>query len=323
MGMKTEVIRFNVRERGRRYRGQDRNFDTAALAALVNGPEVQERVKNGDLLGYYGHWPRVKFGLDVQEGALVGGKPVHLEPAIRTTSIKAYPDGTIEHQAEFLDTAPGRLAQRLYQSKTGGFSSAINAPRRGSTQVPNGFYGFDYVLEPNYTGNRGYALDSAGNRIDREELDESEVEVLDAVEEYTGMVQATTAMLDRVQADYDRQAEVLLALQEENVEYQTKIAQLQAALDSARDDLVKAMALAPAQAGADPVQAVGQPPAPAEVLDDAKARGIPVSRSRFADAEDFLNQKTSLAGFEKGEDDRDAEKPTAAERYFGRAFGYR
>lgn len=320
MGMKTELIRFNVRERGRRFRGQDRNFDTAALAALINGGEVQERVKNGDLLGYYGHWPRVKFGMDVQEGAMVGGKPVHLEPAIRTTSIKAYPDGTIEHQAEFLDTAPGRLAERLYKSKTGGFSSAINAPRRGSMQVPNGFFGFDYVLEPNFTGNRGYALDSAGNRIELEGLDEADAEVLDAVEEYTGMVLATTAMLDRVQADYDRQAEVVLVLQQENVEYESEIARLQAALDSAKEQIAKAMAVPPAAAEQD----AGEPvPTQVEVLDDARSRGIPVSRSRFAGAEAFLSDKTKLAGFEKSEDDREDEKPTAADRYFARAFGVR
>lgn len=321
MGMKTEIIRFNVRERGRRFRGQDRNFDTAALASLINGGEVQERVKNGDLLGYYGHWPRVKFGMDVQEGAMVGGKPVHLEPAIRTTSIKAYPDGTIEHQAEFLDTAPGRLAQRLYQSKTGGFSSAINAPRRGSMQVPNGFFGFDYVLEPNFTGNRGYALDSAGNRIELDDLDEAEAEVLDAVEEYTGMVLATTAMLDRVQADYDRQAEVVLVLQEENVEYQSQIANLQAQLDSAKEQIAKGMAVPPALLPApEPVE---REPTQAEVLDDARVRGVPVSESRFAGADAFVNPRTPLADFEKGEDDRKAEKPTAADRYIARVFGVR
>lgn len=294
MSIKTGVIRFNVRDRGRRFRGQDRNFDTAALAALINSGEVQERVKQGDMVGYYGHWPRVKFGLDVEEGAIVGGKAVALEPAIRTTYLKAYPDGTIEHDTEILDTAPGRLVQRLYQSKTGGFSSAMNAPRRGSMQVPTSFHGFDYVLEPNYTTNRGYSLDSAGNRIELGDLSEEEEAVLDAVEEYTSMVAATTQMFDRVQAEYDRMAEVMDSVQQENVELQSMVLKLQ------RDLAARPVA------SPDPVEA-GK-----AVLDSVV---LPEAKTRFMGAESFQN--ANLQGFEAADADKDKPK-TAADRYIGR-----
>jgi hypothetical protein len=163
----TDSITYNVRERGRKFRGVERNFDTAVLAKVINGPDVQERVKHGDMLGYFGHWPRVKFGMQPQEGAIVDGKAVALPVAIRTLDLKADTDGTITHRAEFLDTEAGHVAEGLYKSKAGGFSSAIDALPRTSPAIARGFYGFDYVLEPNYTTNRGHKvlLDSAGVEV--------------------------------------------------------------------------------------------------------------------------------------------------------------
>lgn len=298
MGMRTGLIRFNVRERGRRFRGQERNFDTTALAELVNGGEVQERVKNGDLVGYYGHWPRVKFGMEPTEGAVVAGRQVNLEPAIRTVSLRAHPDGTIEHEAEFLDTAPGRLAQRLYQSKTGGFSSAINAPRRGSIQVPTSFHGFDYVIEPNFTTNRGYVLDAAGNRIEPDGMDEESQAVLDEVAQYAEIVQATTAMFDRVQGDYDRLAEVVTDLQAENNELRGMLA----------------------KAPKEPEPAKSTPePTREEVLDSARQMGKKPEHTPFARAEEFMHGK--LAAYEPVEEKRTDEPVTAADKYISRRFG--
>jgi hypothetical protein len=194
--LKTEIITFNVKNRGRKHRGSDRNFDTAALANLINSGAVQERVKNGDLHGYYGHWPREKFGMQPPEGAVVDGRQVEIIPALVTTLLQADPDGTIRHQAKFLDTPAGQLAARLYKSKTGGFSSAINSRRVGGMSVPTGFFGFDYVLEPNFTGNRGYeiTLDSAG---------QPEVSEFDAVEEYNQSIIATNALFDSIQSQFD------------------------------------------------------------------------------------------------------------------------
>jgi hypothetical protein len=208
MANKTGTITFNVTERGRKFRGQERNFDTAVLAQLINSAEVQEKVSHGDMVGYLGHWPRIKFGMNPSEGGIVDGKAVALEPAIRTVRIKAYPDGTIEHEAEFLDTAPGKMAARMHASKTGGFSSAIDTRRIADKQSPTGFYGFDYVLEPNYTHNRGYAM-----ALDGVFDDES---VFDAISEQQQLVAVFDGMFDQVQQAYDSLKATLDTVLQEN-----------------------------------------------------------------------------------------------------------
>lgn len=324
MGIRTGIIKFNVKQRGRVFRGVDRAFDTVSLARVLNGREVQEQVKNGDCVGYYGHWPRVKFGLAVQEAAIVAGRVVNLEPAVRTVSIKGYDNGDVEHEIEFLDTAPGRLAQRLWTGKTGGFSSAINAPRRGSQQVATSFHGFDYVLEPNYTANRGYTLDSAGQRIEHDDLSEEDSLLLDDVAQYTGLVDATTVMLDRVQGDYDRQADVLMLIQEENVTYQGEIARMQAVLDSVKAELAAAQAAVVVEAPVPaPVQAAAPaaPAAPtrAEVLDAVGQTAIPGSTSRYSQADAFHG--APLVAFEQ--DGAEERKPEATDDYNARRWGVR
>lgn len=215
MGSKTGIIKFNVTDRGRKFRGQDRAFDTVALAELINSGAVQEQVKHGDMLGYYGHWPRIKFGMNPIEGGIIDGKQVPLEPALRTVHLKAYPDGTIEHEGEFLDTSSGKLAERLYRSKAGGFSSAIDVKNAGSRQIPRGFYGFDYVLEPNFTANRGYAVALDGV------FDSA---VFDEVAEYNVLLDSTNRILDQIQADYDLIAQTAARLEEENIELMSMLA---------------------------------------------------------------------------------------------------
>lgn len=202
--VKTKTIRYNLKERGRTFRGKPRNFDIPRLVSLINGGPVQEKVKHRDMYGYYGHWPRLKFGMNPAEGGIVDGKQVAVEPALVTTSLRAFPDGTVEHEAEFLDNGPGKLAWRLFNSKTGGFSSAIDE------RAPD-FYGFDYVLEPNFTTNRGYdiALDALGGE---EGLTLDDV----AVREYNQQVAGMIALLDAVNKDNERTLAAMARLQEEN-----------------------------------------------------------------------------------------------------------
>lgn len=284
MATRTGVMRFNVRERGRQFRGQDRNFDTAALATLINSGEVQERVSQGDMLGYYGHWPRVKFGMEPMEGGLVAGKQVSLEPAVRTVYLKAHADGTIEHEEEFLDSAPGKLAERLFKSKAGGFSSAIVAPRRGATQVPQSFHGFDYVLEPNYTKNRGYALDG----VDMDSLTDEDFAVLDEVSQYNNLLDSTNVILDQIQNDYNLLEEVAMRLEEENVQLMSMLSKKEAT----------------------------PPPAPA-VLDSTLDILPRATSSRFDSADDFHNAE--LSDFEK---EKKPESPrTAADDFLSKRFG--
>lgn len=218
----TDSITFNVRERGRTARGKDRNFDTVALAKLINGPAVQEKVKHGDMVGYYGHWPRLKFGMEPAEGGIVDGKVVSIDPAIRTVEISAKPDGTITHRAEFLNTPGGVVAKALFNSKTGGFSSAIVTAPGTDPSVPTGFYGFDYVLEPNFTFNRGHtlALDAAGAAQDEEEF----MVLLDGVVgDYTQGSGVLASLFDSVHAQLQQ---ALAALEKSTQDNESLIAMI-------------------------------------------------------------------------------------------------
>jgi hypothetical protein len=211
--MKTGIISFNVKDRGRQYRGQDRNFDCVALARVINGPEVQERVRNRDLHGYYGHLPRRLFGMNPGEGGIYRGQHVRIEPALVTTTLRALDDGTIEHEEEFLDTPPGRSAKRLFSSRAGGWSSAITcdetATRLAGRDIASGFFGFDYVAEPNYATNRGFALDG---------VSEEDGVVLDAVTDSQSAIVMLDGLYNALQAEFDAQALALARAQAECAE---------------------------------------------------------------------------------------------------------
>ena len=154
--MQTPLIRYNLKDRGRQYTGQPRNFDVRLIADAINNPATQEMVESRGMVGFYGHFPRIRFGMNPAEGGIDGGKYVPVEPAFVTTYLKADYDGNVEHRAEFLDTAAGKLAAKLWDSKAGGFSSAIDDRKPA-------FFGFDYVIAPNYLDNsyRGVVLDDA------------------------------------------------------------------------------------------------------------------------------------------------------------------
>lgn len=156
--METPVIRYNLKDRGRQHTGQKRNFNIRAIADAINSPATQEMVASRGMLGYYGHAPRVRYGLAPVEGGFEQGKYKVVQPAIVTTHLSADYDGNVEHRAEFLDTEDGALAAKLWRNKVGGFSSAIDERKPA-------FYGFDYVAQPNFLGNsfRGAALDSIGD----------------------------------------------------------------------------------------------------------------------------------------------------------------
>ena len=213
--METQTIRYNLKDRARKFRGQARNFNIPKMVSLINGGAVQERVRMRDMHGYLEHLPRIKFGMNPGACQIDGGKMVTIEPAIVTTYLKAFDDGTIEHRTEFLDTPPGQVAQRMFKSKVGGFSSAIDEG------MPE-FYGFDYVSEPNFTLNRGYAvaLDGVGKTT----------ATLDDVNDYNAHVQGMLKLLDSVSAAHiteskaNREALEMMAatvqkLEDENAHY--------------------------------------------------------------------------------------------------------
>lgn len=205
---KTPMIRYSLKDRGRKHTGQTRNFNIKALYDSINGAACQETVNSRGMIGYYGHFPRIRFGMHPSEGGLDSGKYVPVEPAFITTHLRAFEDGTIEHQAEFQDTNAGKLAAKLFDSQVGGFSSAIDQNR-------NEFYGFDYVLQPNFLTNsfRGVSLDDAmGGNISHLTYDDVYAAELDEHQ------QSMNFLLDSVNAERNATHAVIERLQQENEE---------------------------------------------------------------------------------------------------------
>jgi len=210
MRNRTEVIRYNVKDRGRDFTGVDRDIDIPALVLLINGPLVQESVRKGDIYGYMGHGFREKYGLDLPEAIIdpLSGKTVTLEPAVKTVMIKAYNDGTIEHQQEFLPTAAGRIGWRLYQGKNWGFSSVFYAPPINGKRTPKNYFGMDFVRSPNYDTNRGYdaMLDSTGaGALEGQSFAEEVGAMMDSVD---AIMAANEAAAEDISQDYLRQCKL-------------------------------------------------------------------------------------------------------------------
>ena len=205
--MQTPLIRYNLKDRGRQYTGQPRNFDVRLIADAINNPATQEMVESRGMVGFYGHFPRIRFGMNPAEGGIDGGKYVPVEPAFVTTYLKADYDGNVEHRAEFLDTAAGKLAAKLWDSKAGGFSSAIDDRKPA-------FFGFDYVIAPNYLDNsyRGVVLDDAfgGNTgaltydaVFAAEMDEHAHGMSVLLDSINRERAATASIIERLQAEND------------------------------------------------------------------------------------------------------------------------
>lgn len=206
---KSEIIRYNITDRGRKHIGKPRNFNVAQVVRLINGPQVQEMVNAGDMYGYLGHGVRAEWGMNPSETVLAndgkGQKYVAIEPAIRTIHITASQDGTIEHQAEFLDNELGRKAWEWYQAKIGGFSSVFTP----TPEAPTQFYGFDYVMVPNFATNRGYEMvmddvfdmDRLTSKQQMEWLKARDIErrvVMDSVRNRLGQIAGDLAIADIV-----------------------------------------------------------------------------------------------------------------------------
>ena len=205
------LITYNLKERGRNYRGQERNFNINAICDSINSPVTQERVNTRAMLGYYGHMPRVLAGMEPTEAMVVSGKYNAIEPAIVTTKLSCSLDGTIEHQTEFLDNTAGRKAAALFANRIGGFSSAIDEKR------PE-LFGFDYVFDPNYSTNRGFSLDSVEDSdltfdsvfdaVQEEELQEHQF-FIGMLEEKDKLIEDLRLSLDNVSAENEELTSML------------------------------------------------------------------------------------------------------------------
>lgn len=232
--MRTGVIRYNITNRNRKYSGQPRNFNLSKVVSLINSDSVQEMVQKGDMIGYLGHGVRSEFGLMPQEMGMTANTEgklqlIPIEPCIRTISIKAYDDGTIEHQAEFIDNQFGRTAWEWFKNKLGGFSSVFSP----TTENPTGFYGFDYVRIPNYDSNRGYVADSIMFDLqdDDKRLTLKQREAIKQVR-----LEEKAAIMDCITQKYTFMQEKMVKDQEINKKLNDQLQNLQAAFDSAQKD---------------------------------------------------------------------------------------
>lgn len=226
MTSKTEKITYNVHDRGRQTRGVDRVFHLPALGKLLRGKDVQERVRSGDMMGYLGHWPRLVFGMAMVEGGVFEGKAISLQPAVRTIYLDCDDEGNITHQEEFLDTDDGGVAAKLYASKAGGFSSAIDAIPNTFPHEPLDMYGFDYVYEPNYHTNRGYTpmLDGV-NMAEAMANGGGMMAILDAVStQGNGAAAMLSKMYDSLKSQFDQMAQAYEAVLSENDQMITAMA---------------------------------------------------------------------------------------------------
>ncbi len=286
MGKRTGVIRYNLNETGRTFTGQSRKIDIDAAIRVVNGPLVQEAVAKGDVQGYIGHQYREKFGLQVPETVIVDGKQVVLEPCVKTIYIKVYPNGDLEHEQEFLDTAAGRVGERLWESKAYGFSSAFYAPDEGGLRTIKAYFGMDLVRGPNYDKNRGQAvmLDSvdAGGFTDAQTFAVESAELLDSVDRYVKGVESEAT---RIAEDYLAQCRMNDDLVDQNarlLERLSKLGQPGAMLDNA-------------------------------TLPEKMERGAPMDKGQamLDSAHRFMSQK-SLPGYEPSPEEREKEKAQGA-----------
>lgn len=158
---------FNIFDTGRKYTGKQRGYILDNVKSVLTAPEVEERLRLRELVGYVSH------GLREMAGKLTLGEtlPVHLPngqmtvvnaiPACVTVGLSIDDDGNLTHTQEVLDNDEGRKLLGLHNSRIGGFSWACGGGKVGGNTLINGFYGFDYVHNPLFAGNRGYVLDSA------------------------------------------------------------------------------------------------------------------------------------------------------------------
>ncbi|MGP5192892.1 hypothetical protein ACTXJO_04540 [Psychrobacter celer] len=175
MSKRTERITYNLADRGRKHVGVDRSdMNIQSMIERINAPDVQELVASGDLYGYYGHEVRARFGMNPPDVWLnpKTGENIRIEPALRTIELSADSDGNVTSRHEFLDTDTGKYSERLYTNKAGGFSSAVMRKRGASGKFDvTGFYGFDYVRQPNYNTNRGNGMFDSLFWLDEEEAE--------------------------------------------------------------------------------------------------------------------------------------------------------
>lgn len=165
------ACRYSLFEEGRKYSGNHRKYLIENAREVCYSPKVREQIKLREALGYYGHGIRQKAGrLRPQElnyAETAGGREVEIiaVPSNVTTQFDVAQDGTVTHTQDVLKTPSGEIVSSLHKSRVGGFSWAchgVDGGQHSPTELDD-FAGFDYVLRPDFSYNRGYILEGAGD----------------------------------------------------------------------------------------------------------------------------------------------------------------
>ena len=170
-----EIIecRFNIFQEGRKYTGHHRNYVLENAKSVCLAPETVEGIKLREKLGYLGHGRRQMAGKvaigEVERITTPDGKTLIVEnvPSNVTVHFAIDDEGNVEHHQELLtENAPGKIVSGLNKSKVGGFSWAMGGKDGGAHGITKvtAFEGFDYVMNPGFSQNRGYILESADAR---------------------------------------------------------------------------------------------------------------------------------------------------------------
>lgn len=247
----TKKITYPLTDRGYKYNGENRNdLDIKATINLIRSPQVQELVKKGAILGYYGHQVRELFGLNPPETTIVDGKEIRIEPAVKTTWLEVDDDGNVTHQQYFFENDAGEHAYRQYKAGVGGFSSAFYSPYRNGRRVPEGFFGYDFVLRPNYDDNRGFgmfdglmldSIDGTADTLKKQYLQGSVLQMYDHIHQSAAVYQVSDFYKSQAEASERTLHQVMqrqtkrkqrMAERQHLKEQQTKEERLNSLLDS-------------------------------------------------------------------------------------------
>ena len=169
---------FSLLDEGRQYTGTHRKYIIENAREICNSPATKEKIRLREALGFYGHGRRILAGkMNIGEVEAVtlpdGGKAIVSNiPSNVTVAFDVSPEGVVSHSQEVLDTEAGKIVSTLHASRVGGFSWAcpgVDGGRGKPTRL-SGFSGFDYVLNPGFSSNRGYILEGAADTAGQEQM---------------------------------------------------------------------------------------------------------------------------------------------------------
>jgi len=142
------TITFNPFEHGH-FLGRQRNYAIEKYKKMVENPKTQLHIKNGYAIGTYTHDYRTSSG--VLKNRDENGNPI--EPCCKTIAMEWVEPHYVRHTQRIANNETGKKIQKLIEAGIGGFSSVHNLNT-------GDFYGFDYVIYPNFATNRVVADNS-------------------------------------------------------------------------------------------------------------------------------------------------------------------